>query len=160
MKELRIPIDIKIYQYEELTDTDRKLIDAAREATFRSYSPYSHFSVGAAARLSDGQIITGCNQENAAYPSGLCAERTTLFYANATYPDTAVTTLAIAARNERGEFLTQPVSPCGACRQVMLETENRYQQNIRILLYSTECIYEVNSARDLLPLCFDDTQMK
>lgn len=79
MKELNIHIDIRIFPYEELNAADRELIDAAREATFRSYSPYSHFSVGAAARLADGTIVCGSNQENAAYPSGLCAERTTLF---------------------------------------------------------------------------------
>ena len=92
MKELNIHIDIRIFPYEELDAADRELIDAAREATFRSYSPYSHFSVGAAARLADGTIVCGSNQENAAYPSGLCAERTTLFYANSRYPDQAVKT--------------------------------------------------------------------
>ena len=123
MKDLTLQIDIKIYDYSELSDADRQLIDSAREATQRSYAPYSHFSVGAAARLADGTVVTGTNQENAAYPSGLCAERTTLFYANSQYPDQAVETLAIAARNER-DFLDDPIPPCGACRQVMLETEN------------------------------------
>lgn len=124
MKDLNIQIAIRIYEYEELGVADRELIDAACQATRRSYAPYSHFSVGAAARLSDNTIVTGTNQENAAYPSGLCAERTTLFYANSQYPDQAVETLAIAARNECGEFLEEPIPPCGACRQVMLETEN------------------------------------
>lgn len=105
MKDLNIQIAIKIYEYEELNAADRELLDAARQATYRSYAPYSHFSVGAAARLANNIIVTGTNQENAAYPSGLCAERTTLFYANSQYPDQAVETLAIAARNERGEFL-------------------------------------------------------
>lgn len=123
MKDLTLQIDIKIYDYSELNDADRQLIDSAREATRRSYAPYSHFSVGAAARLADGTVVTGTNQENAAYPSGLCAERTTLFYANSQYPDQAVETLAIAACNER-DFLDDPIPPCGACRQVMLETEN------------------------------------
>ena len=99
MKELNIEIAVKIYDYEELDAADRELMDAAREATNRSYAPYSHFSVGAAARLANGIVVTGTNQENAAYPSGLCAERTTLFYANSQHPDQAVTTLAIAARN-------------------------------------------------------------
>ena len=97
MKELNIEIAVKIYDYEELDAADRELMDAAREATNRSYAPYSHFSVGAAARLANGIVVTGTNQENAAYPSGLCAERTTLFYANSQHPDQAVTTLAIAA---------------------------------------------------------------
>ena len=108
MKELNIEIAVKIYDYEELDAADRELMDAAREATNRSYAPYSHFSVGAAARLANGIVVTGTNQENAAYPSGLCAERTTLFYANSQHPDQAVTTLAIAARNEHDEFLESP----------------------------------------------------
>ena len=111
------------------------------EATARSYAPYSHFSVGAAALLNNGTIVTGTNQENAAYPSGLCAERTTLFYANSQYPDPPVNTLAIAARTEK-DFIETPIPPCGAC-QVILETEKRYGQPIRILLYGKECIYEV-----------------
>lgn len=160
MKELNIHIDIRIFPYEELNAADRELIDAAREATFRSYSPYSHFSVGAAARLADGTIVCGNNQENAAYPSGLCAERTTLFYANSRYPDQAVKTLAIAARNEQGEFLENPIPPCGACRQVMLETETRYNQTMRILLYGSKGIYEVKKVGDLLPLSFDASAMQ
>lgn len=160
MKELNIRIDIRIYEYEELNAADRELIDAAREATKRSYAPYSHFSVGAAARLASGIIVTGTNQENAAYPSGLCAERTTLFYANSQYPDQAVETLAIAARNERGEFLDDPIPPCGACRQVMLETEKRFKQPLRILLYGREGIYELKNVGELLPLSFDASAME
>lgn len=160
MKELNLHIGIHIYTYEELDAADRELIDAAREATHRSYAPYSHFSVGAAARLADNTVVCGSNQENAAYPSGLCAERTTLFYANSRYPDQAVTTLAIAARNERGEFLDDPIPPCGACRQVMLETEVRYRQPMRILLYGRKGIYEVKKVGDLLPLSFDASAMQ
>ena len=110
MKDLNIQIAIKIYEYEELNAADRELLDAARQATYRSYAPYSHFSVGAAARLANNIIVTGTNQENAAYPSGLCAERTTLFYANSQYPDQAVETLAIAARNERGDVYADGAS--------------------------------------------------
>ena len=117
MKELKIEIGIRAFRYEELEELDRKLIDAAKEATNRSYAPYSHFSVGAAALLANGTIVTGSNQENAAYPSGTCAERTTLFYANSQYPDQPVMTLAIAARSESG-YLESPIPPCGACRQV------------------------------------------
>lgn len=160
MKDLKLEIDIKIYEYDELNAADRELMDAACEATHRSYAPYSHFSVGAAARLANGIVVSGSNQENAAYPSGLCAERTTLFYANSQHPEQAVETLAIAARNERGEFLAQPIPPCGACRQVMIETEKRYQQPMRILLYGTEGIYELQKVGDLLPLSFDATAMK
>ena len=136
MKDLTLQIDIKIYDYNELSDADRQLMDAAREATQRSYAPYSHFSVGAAARLENGTVVTGTNQENAAYPSGLCAERTTLFYANSQYPDQAVETLAIAARNER-DFLDDP-----------------------ILLFGKKGIYEMKSVGALLPLSFDASSME
>ena len=122
MKDLTITAIIKVYQYDELNEGDRSLIKTAMEATARSYSPYSHFSVGAAALLGNGTVVTGTNQENAAYPSGLCAERTTLFYANSQYPDQPVVTLAIAARTEK-DFIDHPIPPCGACRQVILETE-------------------------------------
>ena len=154
MKDLTLQIDIKIYDYNELSDADRQLMDAAREATQRSYAPYSHFSVGAAARLENGTVVTGTNQENAAYPSGLCAERTTLFYANSQYPDQAVETLAIAARTEQ-DFLDTPIPPCGACRQVLLETEKRFGKPMRILLYSKSDIYIMEGVSALLPLSFD-----
>ena len=150
MKDLTITSVIKVYEYDELNDTDRALLDDAIEATRRSYAPYSHFSVGAAALLANGVVVTGTNQENAAYPSGLCAERTTLFYANSQYPDQAVVTLAIAARTEK-DFIDTPIPPCGACRQVILETEKRYKQPIRILLYGKKCIYEVQSIGHYYP---------
>ena len=143
----------------ELTETERKVMDEAKAATQRSYSPYSHFSVGAAVLLNNGEIVSGCNQENCAFPSGLCAERTTLFYANANYPDQPVTMLCIAARGSDGEFTPMPIAPCGACRQVMLETENRYGTPIRILLFGTEGIYAVRSAQDLLPVSFDSDKL-
>ena len=159
MKDLTLQIDIKIYDYEELSDADRTLMDEAIRATERSYAPYSHFSVGAAAYLANGTIVSGTNQENAAYPSGLCAERTTLFYANSQYPDQTVNTLAIAARNER-DFLDAPIPPCGACRQVMLETEKRFNHPMRILLYGKKGIYELKNVGDLLPLSFDASAME
>lgn len=159
MKQIKLEINIEARSYDELTEEDRKLIDAAREATQRSYAPYSHFSVGAAARLENDVIITGTNQENAAYPSGLCAERTTLFYANSQYPDQAVKTLAIAARTEK-DFLDTPIPPCGACRQVLLETEKRYGKPMRILLYSKGDIYIIEGVGGLLPLSFDGDYLK
>ena len=109
--------------------------------------------------LDDGTIVTGSNQENAAYPSGLCAERTTLFHAGSEYPDKAVNTLAIAASNSEG-FTEQPVTPCGACRQVMLEAEQRYLRPIRMLMYGTACIYETRGTKDLLPLSFSIESME
>ena len=159
MKDLTIKSIIKVYQYDELSDEDKKLIDQSIEATKRSYAPYSKFSVGAAALLDNGITVTGTNQENAAYPSGLCAERTTLFYANSQYPDSAVKTLAIAARTER-DFIDTPIPPCGACRQVILETEKRYGNSIRILLYGKSCIYLVEGIGSLLPLSFDASAME
>ncbi|MCC8188073.1 MAG: cytidine deaminase [Bacteroides sp.] len=158
MKDLTITTVIKVYQYDELSEADQTLVAAAMGATARSYAPYSRFSVGAAALLANGTLITGTNQENAAYPSGLCAERTALFYANSQYPDQAITTLAVAARTE-SDFIDMPIPPCGACRQVILETEKRYKQPIRILLYGKDEIYEMKSIGDLLPLSFDASSM-
>ena len=159
MKDLTIKSIIKVCQYDELSDEDKKLIDQSIEATKRSYAPYSKFSVGAAALLDNGITVTGNNQENAAYPSGLCAERTTLFYANSQYPESAVKTLAIAARTER-DFIETPIPPCGACRQVILETEKRFGNSIRILLSGKECIYIVEGIGSLLPLSFDASAME
>ena len=155
-------LEINYLEYsglEELEPKDRELCEAAEKALTGSYAPYSKFNVGAAVRLADGSIVTGANQENAAYPSGLCAERTTLFYANSQYPDQAVETLAIAARNERGEFLEEPIPPCGACRQVMLETEKRFKRPMRILLSGEKGIYELKNVGALLPLSFDASSM-
>lgn len=159
MKDLTITSIIKVYTFDELNKAEQDLMTSAMEATTRSYAPYSKFSVGAAALLANGIVVTGTNQENAAYPSGLCAERTTLFYANSQYPDQPVLILAIAARTEK-DFIDLPIPPCGACRQVILETEKRYKQPIRILLYGKKEIYEVKSIGDLLPLSFDASAMK
>ncbi len=147
-----------VCSYDELTEEEKNLVDTAKEATTRSYSPYSRFQVGAAVRLSGGVIVSGSNQENAAYPSGICAERTTLFYANSQYPQLAVEALAIAAQTE-GAFIAHPTAPCGACRQVILETEERYHRPMRIYLYGTEEIYIIESVRDLLPLCFGKSDL-
>ena len=159
MKDLTITSIIKVHTFDELNKAEQDLMTSAMEATTRSYAPYSKFSVGAAALLANGIVVTGTNQENAAYPSGLCAERTTLFNANSQYPDQPVLTLAIAARTEK-DFIDLPIPPCGACRQVILETEKRYKQPIRILLYGKKEIYEVKSIGDLLPLSFDASAMK
>ena len=159
MKELKLETRVEVYAVGELDNIYRQLYEAAFEASKKAYAPYSKFSVGAAALLANGTVVTGTNQENAAYPSGLCAERTTLFYANSQYPDQPVTTLAIAARTEK-DISDLPIPPCGACRQVILETEKRYQRPIRILLYGKKAIYEVKSIGVLLPLSFDASAMK
>lgn len=158
MKDIILKSIIHKYTFEELNNIDQQLINLAIEASEKAYAPYSHFSVGAAALLENGVKITGCNQENAAYPSGLCAERTTIFSANAQYPDKAVTALAIAARTTAG-LLKEPITPCGACRQVLLETENRFNRHIRILLYGTESVYIIDNIRELLPLQFNAKSM-
>lgn len=156
MKEWNIKIVYEVFAINELNLEDQQLIQAARKATGRSYAPYSHFHVGAAALLENGMIVTGSNQENAASPSGLCAERTTLFYANSQYPGQKVMALAIAACHEDKGIPHYPISPCGACRQVMLETENRYGYPMRILLCGEKEVYVIKSAKDLLPLAFDN----
>ncbi|EGJ72237.1 CMP/dCMP deaminase zinc-binding [Bacteroides coprosuis DSM 18011] len=158
MKNLTIKSVFKVYHFDELSDADQKLVLKAKDACKKSYAPYSNFAVGAAAQLANGTVVTGSNQENAAYPSGTCAERTTLFYANSEYPDQPVKTLAVAAYNQ-GSYLAQPIPPCGACRQVVLETEKRYKQPIRILLYGEKEIYECQGIADLLPLSFDASAM-
>ncbi len=159
MKEFILQSKILIYAYEELNEKERELIEAAKIATKSSYAPYSNFCVGAAVRLADDTIITGSNQENAAFPSGLCAERTALFYANASHPETAVTDIAIAA-SVHGQFLPAPIPPCGACRQVILGVEERYDHPVRIMLYSTDSIYITDSIKTLLPLQFVGDTMK
>ena len=156
MKAKTLEIRYEIRAIDQLDAPDRQLVEAAIDATRRSYAPYSHFHVGAAARLGNDVIVTGTNQENVASPSGICAERTTLFYANSQYPDTPVKALAIAGFSERDGMNHIPLSPCGACRQVMLETENRYAIPMRVLLCGKEEVYIVESARDLLPFAFDN----
>ena len=158
MKEKEIISKVRIYDYEELTDADRELIDKAKDATQTSYAPFSKFCVGAAARLSDGTIVTGSNQENAAFPSSPRAERTALFYANARYPEKSVEELAIAAY-AHGTFLKSPIPPCGACRQVILGVEERYGRPIRILLFGEEGTYVGDSIKALLPLQFTGETM-
>ena len=156
MKEQILELSYRIYALDELPEESRKLVDAAQEATQRSYAPYSHFYVGAAVMLDNGIIVTGNNQENVAFPSGLCAERTALFYANAQYPEVPVKALAIVARDSSGKVTQEPISPCGACRQVMLETENRFGKPMQILLASAEEVIVVERASALLPLAFSD----
>lgn len=159
MKEFDIVIKVKCYQLDEMPEADQQLLQYALDATYNAYAEYSHFYVGAALRLADGTIVKGANQENAAFPSGLCAERTAIFAAQANYPEQSISTLAIAARNDNG-LMNEPVSPCGACRQVITGVEDRYGKPIRILLYGAKGIYCVESARDLMPLTFVDSSMK
>jgi cytidine deaminase len=158
MEEIKLEIKMDFAQMDELNDIEQQLIKRAIKATHNSYANYSHFYVGAALLLENGEIMIGANQENAAFPSGLCAERTAIFAAQANHPELKITTLAIAARNENG-LLKSPITPCGACRQVILEIEDRYKSPVRILLYGTEGVYIIKSVKDLLPLCFVDENM-
>ncbi|MBQ0118525.1 MAG: cytidine deaminase [Bacteroidales bacterium] len=153
MKEYTIETKIRSCQFDELTAEQQALVNDAKQMTANSYSPYSRFRVGAAARLSNGVVVKGCNQENAAFPSGLCAERTTLFAANANYPNHAVQSLAIACYTD-GHFTSEPGAPCGACRQVMLETEHRFGKPMEVILYGEKEIYVFDSVTSLLPLGF------
>ena len=159
MKAYKIEAVVHLCEMAELSKEDRELVEAAKQATNGSYAPYSKFLVGAAARLKDGCIVTGANQENAAYPSGLCAERTALFAAGAQHPEQPVVALAIAARKGR-RFLAQPISPCGACRQVISGVEERYGVPIRILLYGTDGVLVSDGISPLLPLSFADKDMQ
>ena len=156
MKEIEVKPHIWEAQMDELTPEERSLIEKAIEGTNRSYSPYSLFHVGAALKLQNGATYIGCNQENAAFPAGICAERSAIFAAGAQYPDQPVVMLAIAARSREGEFTKEPVSPCGTCRQVLIETETRFQHPVRILLYGQRCVYVLDSIKQLMPLSFTE----
>ncbi|MCR4603014.1 MAG: cytidine deaminase [Prevotella sp.] len=156
MKQLDIHPIICECQIEELTTAEQQLLSRAIEATDNSYARYSHFHVGAALLLANGVTLPGCNQENAAFPAGLCAERSALFAAGAQYPDVAPKMLAIAARDTTGELTDEPVSPCGTCRQVIIETETRYGTPLRILLYGKKRVFVMDGIRQLMPLSFSE----
>lgn len=158
METIQLKQDLLFCQLEELSNDEQQLVRKAMQATDNSYSPYSKFRVGAALRLADGTEIIGANQENAAFPVTLCAERTAIFAAQAQYPAQPIVALAVAARNENG-FTEDPVTPCGSCRQVILEIEQRYNQSVKIYLYGTRGVYVINTIRDLLPLCFVEESM-
>ncbi len=139
---------------DELPAQDRLVAEAAISATASSYAPYSGFNVGAAVMLEDGEIITGSNQENAAYPSGLCAERTAMFYAGAHRPDKAMVKIAIAG-GQNGVLCSDPATPCGACRQVMAQYQARGGRPMEVILVGGERIWKFSKVDDILPLIFD-----
>ncbi|HNW51042.1 MAG TPA: cytidine deaminase [Prolixibacteraceae bacterium] len=154
MKQKTIEINYSEYDsIDDLISDDAILIAKARESSKNGWAPYSNFHVGAAVLLDNGEIILGNNQENAAYPSGLCAERVALYAANANYPHNRVVAIAISAFNRKGA-LEQPVSPCGSCRQAMLETEERFGAPIRIILDGSKSITMIEGIRNMLPLSF------
>ncbi|MDE6460453.1 MAG: cytidine deaminase [Paramuribaculum sp.] len=147
---------ICVVSYRELSPDDRRLVDCARKATQRAYAPYSRFSVGAAILLTNGEIIAGSNQENAATPSSLCAERTAAFYAHSAYPDEKFLAIAIAARDTDGSEIQSPIAPCGGCRQTLLEYETLAGQNIKVILVGAKEIYIIPSVKSLLPVAFTE----
>lgn len=137
---------------------DQELIAAAHEARKGSYSPYSNFQVGAALRLENGVIVKGANQENAAYPSGLCAERTAMFWAGANYPEVPFDTLAISA-SDHGEPCDFPATPCGNCRQVMAEYQKKYGRPLKLILAGEKLIQKFEKVEDVLPFVFDSLKV-
>lgn len=144
----------------ELNESDRELLQKARLAADKAYAPYSNFYVGAALLLKNGKIITGNNQENVAYPSGLCAERVAIYAAGASYPDEAIETIAVTCKSKAFE-VNEPLSPCGACRQAIAEYETRHNSKIRILLAGEKGIIRmVESISDLLPFMFKAEELK
>lgn len=151
-------LTIKYQEYDsisELNSADQKLMQQAIKATEGAYAPYSHFQVGAALRLSDGTVVTGANQENAAYPSGLCAERTAIFAASTQRPDLrSYDAIAIVGRNAEGQLCE--ASPCGACRQVLMEFEQHQRHDLRVLcLLGNGRVREVENVASLLPFSFE-----
>ncbi|MCH5244949.1 MAG: cytidine deaminase [Muribaculaceae bacterium] len=156
MKNIEIVTPIEVKEYAELTPQEARLVELARQATHRSYAPYSHFSVGAAILLDNNEIITGSNQENAAFSSGTCAERTACFYAGASYPDAKFKAIAVAARDASEDFVMRPVPPCGACRQALLQYETLADDNVKVLLVGRNEIYILPSIKSLLPLSFTE----
>lgn len=156
MKTFDIVTKITQYAYDELPAEWAPVVEQARKATERSYAPYSHFRVGAAILLDNGQVVTGSNQENVAYPSGTCAERSACFYAGAQYPDAKFRLIAIAARGTDGEWVSNPIAPCGACRQALLEYEMLAKAPVPVLLCGADAVYHIPSVAATLPLAFTE----
>ena len=155
MKNEQYSFSFEVYEsIDDLTENDAWLLNEAREVTQHAYAPYSHFQVGAIARLHNGEIVAGSNQENASYPVGLCAERVLLASAASLFPKVPIDTLAISYHNENGDS-SHPISPCGMCRQSLLEYELRVKHPIRIILGGLlGKVYIIEKAGQLLPLSF------
>jgi len=144
----------------DLSSEDKELITRAKEILKDAYAPYSQFYVGAALRLNSGEIITGSNQENMAYPSGLCAERVAIYYANSAYPNKTIKTIAVVAKAKNFE-IAKPVSPCGACRQAMAEYELKQKEPIRLIMAGgNDEIYISESIENILPFMFNEIGLK
>ncbi len=154
MKEKILTTKIQVLAYNELNDADKKVVDLAKEATKSSYTPYSHFNVGAALLLDNGVLIKGANQENAAF-SGICAERSACYNAGANYPGVGIRKIAVTAF-QNGDFVENPCAPCGVCRQALLEFEVQAKHPMEVLLVGRDTIYRVESIESLLPLSFSE----
>ena len=158
----KVTLELGFIEYsslEEMDPQDQEVVKAAIEAQKGSYAPYSNFNVGAAVRLEDGTIVKGANQENAAYPSGLCAERTAMFAAGATYPGVPMTTLAIVGGF--GFTLSEtPCTPCGGCRQVMAEYQTTGKRPLSVIMFGTEKTWKFEKVDDILPFIFDSFNEK
>ena len=152
-REIRITYQ-EFKSIDEMLPEDRELAAEAIKAMEGSYAPYSHFHVGAAVRMSNGQIVRGANQENAAFPSGLCAERTAMFSAGARYPDKDMLSIAIAG-GVMGRLALEPVTPCGACRQVMAQYQAKSGKPMSVIMMSADRILKFEKVDDILPLIFN-----
>lgn len=147
-----------IHEYDSIDELSKEyvaIINEAKQAAQKAYAPYSKFKVGACVLLENGEFIEGNNQENVAYPSGLCAERVAMFYANAKYPDVPVKAIAVCAYSNY-KLVKKPVTPCGSCRQVLLESETRFNSPIKVILVGDDKILVIDNAKQLLPLNFDN----
>ena len=160
MKELELKFTLRVFEnVNELTKEDAALLALAKNALKDSYSPYSNFKVAATVLLANGETVTGTNQENAAFPVGICAEGTALSAASSLYPGVAVNKIAITVKSGT-HVLNHPVAPCGICRQRLLEYETRFNQNIEIILTGEEGeVYSVATVKDILPLNFSKTDL-
>lgn len=155
-KEIKINFEV-IPSYQELNDIEKTLFDKAKSIRDKAYAPYSNFWVGCAVLLENGEIVTGSNQENAAYPSGLCAERTTIFWASANYPDIKIKKLFVIGA-PKDALTSVAIPPCGGCRQAILEYEAKQKDAIEIYFASLDGeIMKSKSIRDLLPFSFDSS---
>lgn len=151
---------VEALTWEELEPSEKQLLEAARRAGDSAYAPYSNFLVGAALELENRLILTGNNQENMAYPSGLCAERVVLFFAGANYPEVAPLRLAVTAAFREGSRLEEPATPCGACLQALKEYESRFGANLEILLDGEKEIWKVRGLQHLLPFAFKSLEFR
>ena len=161
MKTEEVKFSILLYDsIDELNDEDAMLLREARNVTQFAYAPYSNFKVGAFAKLENGKTVSGTNQENASFPAGICAERTLLSTASSLFPGVGIDTIAISYNNLNGKS-DRPISPCGICRQSLVEFQDRTKKQIRIILSGMEGkIQVIENAKDLLPLVFGADDMK